>query len=197
MKKTRLIVFSIAFAAFTFMSQALYSQGNFNVDVENSNLNWKGYKPTGTHNGIITLASGDIVLKDNKITGGNFVTDMSTIKDADGSAKLEGHLKSEDFFEIAVFPISKFEITETENKGEKIQVTGNMTIKGISKQITFPATLIVNEDALVLTSDTFQINRADFNVKFKSKSFFNDLKDKFLNDEFDFQVTIMAKKYQL
>ena len=195
MKRIRLIVFTIA--AFTFMSQALYSQENFNVDVENSNLNWKGYKPTGTHSGTITLASGDFVLKDNKITGGNFVTDMSTIKDADGSAKLEGHLKSEDFFEIAVFPISKFEITEIANKGENIQVTGNMTIKGITKQITFPAALLVNEDVITLTSDTFQINRADFNVKFKSKSFFNDLKDKFVNDEFDFQVTIIAKKHEL
>lgn len=195
MKRIRLIVFTIA--AFTFMGKALYSQENFNVDVENSALNWKGYKPTGTHNGTITLASGDIVIKNNKITGGNFVTDMSTIKESEDNSKLERHLKSEDFFETAVYPTSKFEITEIVNKGEKIQVTGNMTIKGITKQITFLAALLVNEDALILTSDTFQINRADFNVKFKSKSFFNDLKDKFVNDEFDFQVTILAKKQEL
>lgn len=194
MKKTRLILFTIAFAAFTFMSQAIYSQENFKVDVENSTLNWKGYKPTGSHTGTITLASGNIVLKNNKITGGNFVADMGTIIDSEGSAKLEGHLKSEDFFEIAVYPTSKFEITEIANKGEKIQVTGNMTIKGITKQLTFPASLKVNNDNMMLTSDTFQINRADFNVKFKSKTFFNDLKDKFVNDEFDFQVTIIAKK---
>ena len=192
MKIIRLIVFTIT--AFTFMSQALYSQENFTVNVENSNLNWKGYKPTGTHNGTIKLLSGNVAMENNKIIGGNFVADMSTIKEADGNAKLEGHLKSEDFFEIAVYPLSNFEITEIENKGEKIQVTGNMTIKGITKQITFPAALLVNEDVITLTSDTFQINRADFNVKFKSKSFFNDLKDKFVNDEFDFQVTIVAKK---
>ena len=192
MKIIRLIVFTIT--AFTFMSQALYSQENFTVNVENSNLNWKGYKPTGTHNGTIKLLSGNVAMENNKIIGGNFVADMSTIKEVDGNAKLEGHLKSEDFFEIAVYPLSNFEITEIENKGEKIQVTGNMTIKGITKQITFPAALLVNEDVITLTSDTFQINRADFNVKFKSKSFFNDLKDKFVNDEFDFQVTIVAKK---
>lgn len=192
MKKIRLVLLTIA--AFTFMSQAIYSQENFTVNVENSNLNWKGYKPTGTHNGTIKLLSGNVAMENNKIIGGNFVADMSTIVDADGSAKLEGHLKSEDFFEIAVYPTSKFEITEIENKGEKIQVTGNMTIKGIIKQITFPATLLVNKDDMTLTSDTFQINRADFNVKFKSKTFFNDLKDKFVNDEFDFQVTIIAKK---
>jgi len=194
MKKSKLILFSIAFVAFSFVSQSAFAQDNFKVTIENSKLTWKGYKPTGDHTGTITLAYGNIVLKNNKLTGGTFVADMSTIKDADGSAKLEGHLKSEDFFEIAVFPTSKFEITKSEIKAGKIQVTGNMTIKGITKQITFPATLSVNKDNVTLTSETFQINRADFNVKYKSKTFFNDLKDKFVNDEFDFQVTIVAKK---
>ncbi len=194
MKKSKLILFTIMFAAFSFVNEPLLAQENLTVNVENSNLNWKGYKPTGTHNGTIKLLSGNVTMENNKIIGGNFVADMSTIVDADGSAKLEGHLKSEDFFEIAVYPTSKFEITEIVNKGEKIQVTGNMTIKGITKQITFPASLKVNNDNMILTSDTFQINRADFNVKFKSKTFFNDLKDKFVNDDFDFQVTIIANK---
>lgn len=194
MKKSKLIFFTMAFAAFSFVSQSAFAQDNFKVNVENSSLTWKGYKPTGSHTGTITLASGNIEIKNNKITGGTFVSDMSTIKDADGSAKLEGHLKSEDFFEIAVFPTSKFEITKTEVNAGKIQVTGNMTIKGITKQITFPATLAVSKDNVTLISETFQINRADFNVKYKSKTFFNDLKDKFVNDDFDFQVTIVATK---
>lgn len=194
MKKSKLILLAIAFASFSFVGQPLFAQENFKVDVDNSSLNWKGYKPTGSHTGIITLASGNIVVKNNKLTGGSFVANMSTIKDADGRAKLEGHLKSEDFFEIAVFPTSKFEITGIANKADKIQITGNMTIKGITKQISFPATLSVNKDMVTLVSETFQINRADFNVKYKSKTFFNDLKDKFVNDEFDFQVNIIAKK---
>jgi polyisoprenoid-binding protein YceI len=194
MKKSKLIFFTMAFAAFSFVSQSAFAQDNFKVNVENSSLTWKGYKPTGSHTGTITLASGSIAVKNNKLTGGTFVSDMSTIKDADGSAKLEGHLKSEDFFEIAVFPTSKFEITKTEVNAGKMQVTGNMTIKGITKQITFPATLAVSKDNVTLISETFQINRADFNVKYKSKTFFNDLKDKFVNDEFDFQVTIVATK---
>lgn len=194
MKKSKLIIFSLVFAAFSFVSQSVFAQDNFKVTIENSFLNWKGYKPTGSHTGTITLASGNIIVKNNKLTGGSFVANMNTIQDADGSAKLEGHLKSEDFFDIAVYPTAKFEITKSEIKGTKIQVTGNMTIKGITKQITFPATLAVNKENVTLTSETFQINRADFNVKYKSKTFFNDLKDKFVNDEFDFQVTIVAKK---
>ena len=194
MKKSKLIIFSLVFAAFSFVSQSAFAQDNFKVTIENSFLNWKGYKPTGSHTGTITLASGNIAVKNNKLTSGSFVANMSTIQDADGSAKLEGHLKSEDFFDIAVYPTAKFEITKSEIKGTKIQVLGNMTIKGITKQITFPATLAVNKENVTLTSETFQINRADFNVKYKSKTFFNDLKDKFVNDEFDFQVTIVAKK---
>ena len=194
MKKSKIILFALAVAAFSFFGQSAYAQDNFKVSVENSKLSWKGYKPTGAHTGATTLASGYIAVKNNKLTGGSFVTDMSTIKESDGNAKLEGHLKSEDFFDVAVFPTSKFEITKSEIKAGKIQVTGNMTIKGITKQIAFPATLAVNKDNVTLTSDTFQINRADFNVKYKSKTFFNDLKDKFVNDEFDFQVTIVATK---
>ena len=194
MKKSKLILFAITFAAFSFVSQSAIAQDNFKVNVENSKLTWKGYKTTGDHTGTITLASGNIILTGNKLTGGSFVADMGTIKDVDGSAKLEGHLKSADFFDIAVYPTSKFEITKSEIKESKMHITGNMTIKGITKQITFPATLAVNKDNVTLTSDTFQINRADFNVKYNSKTFFDNLKDKFINDEFDFQVTIVAKK---
>ena len=194
MKKSKLLLFAMAFVAFSFVNQSLFAQDNFKVSVENSKLTWKGYKPTGDHTGTITLASGNIILTGNKLTGGSFVADMGTIKDVDGSAKLEGHLKSADFFDIAVYPTSKFEITKSEIKESKMHITGNMTIKGITKQITFPATLAVNKDNVTLTSDTFQINRADFNVKYNSKTFFDNLKDKFINDEFDFQVTIVAKK---
>ncbi|MDO9136787.1 MAG: YceI family protein [Lutibacter sp.] len=194
MKKSKLMLFAMVITAFSFVSQSAFAQDNFKVNVENSKLTWKGYKPTGDHTGTITLASGNIALKNNKLTGGSFVANMSTIKDNDGSAKLEGHLKNADFFDVTVFPTAKFDITKTEAKGAKIQVTGNMTIKGITKQITFPASLAVNKDNVTLTSDTFQINRADFNVKYNSKTFFSDLKDKFINDDFDFQVTIVAKK---
>lgn len=194
MKKSKLILFAMAFAAFSFVSQSAFAQDNFKVTIENSKLTWKGYKPTGSHTGTITLASGNIVVKNNKLTGGSFVANMNTIKDADGSEKLEGHLKSADFFGVAVYPTAKFDITKSEIKGTKIQVTGNMTIKGITKQITFLATLAVNKDNVTLTSDTFQIDRTDFNVKYQSKTFFTELKEKFINDDFDFQVTIVAKK---
>lgn len=129
-----------------------------------------------------------------KLKGGAFRVDMSTIKDADGSKKLEGHLKSPDFLDVKEYTTSKFEITDSELKDGKFLITGDMTIKGITKQIVFEATLTHSEGSITLESETFQINRADFNIKYKSKSFFNNLKEKFINDKFDLKVKIIAKK---
>jgi len=192
MKKVGILVVAIAFISMSFVNSEVLFQNN--VDVSSSTIHWKGYKPTGSHNGTISLVSGELEMEEGIIIGGSFTVDMSTIKDADGSAKLEGHLKSADFFDVEAFPTSTFEITASAIEGDKTMVTGDLTIKGITKQVTFPAVVSETEEVVTLTSETFQINRADFNVKYKSKSFFNDLKDKFVNDEFDLQVNIVVKK---
>jgi len=193
MIKTGILVLIISILTMSF--SPLISKGDvLKVDVANSTIKWTGYKPTGSHTGTISLQSGELKMEEGKLSGGSFIAEMSTIKDSDGSAKLEGHLKSEDFFDVATYATAKFEITRTEINDGKTLVTGNMTIKGITKQIAFPAVISENGDSVVLTSETFQINRTDFNVKYKSKSFFNDLKEKFINDKFDLQVTIVASK---
>jgi len=185
---------ALAFISMSFNNPIKVVKSILKVDVTNSTVKWKGYKPTGSHEGTILLQTGNIELEDSKIVGGSFAVDMTSIKDADGSERLEGHLKSEDFFEVETFATSNFKISKVAYDGGKTLVTGIMTIKGISKEITFPAKVNLTADSVTLTSETFQINRAEFNVKYKSKSFFNDLKEKFVNDEFDLQVTILAKK---
>jgi len=192
MKKAGILILAIAFITMSFVNTEVLFENN--VDVTNSTVHWKGYKPTGSHHGTINLVSGELKMEEGVIKGGSFTVDMPTIKDADGSAKLEGHLKSPDFFEVEAFPTSTFEITNSSIEDGKTMLTGDLTIKGISKQITFQAVVTETEEAVTLTSETFQINRADFNVKYKSKSFFNNLKDKFVNDEFDLQVNIVVKK---
>ena len=193
MKKTGILILALAFISMSFTNSIQAVKSTFKVDVTKSTIKWKGYKPTGSHEGTILLQTGNIELEDSKIVGGSFTVDMTSIKDADGSARLEGHLKSEDFFEVETFATSTFKISKVTYEEGKILVTGIMTIKGISKDITFPAIVNSTEDSVTLTSETFQINRAEFNVKYKSKSFFNDLKEKFIDDEFDLQVTIVAK----
>jgi len=196
MKKIGVLLLAVAFISMSFVKPTPVVKDVYNVDSAGSTLTWTGYKPTGSHTGSILLQSGTIEMNGEKIKSGSFVADMSSIKDADGSARLEGHLKSEDFFEIEVFPISKFEITDTNriDMDGKTEVTGNLTIKNITKEITFVANVEVVGNTVTLTSKTFKVNRAGYNIKYKSQSFFNDLKEKFIEDEFDLQVTIVATK---
>lgn len=194
MKKSGILVLFIALIIMSFTSSLDPIKKKLKVDISSSTITWKGYKPTGSHTGTINLVSGSLILKSDKVKGGSFTVDMSSLKESKGNKRFENHLKSKDFFEIEVYPISKFEITRIKNKDGKTYVTGNMTIKNITKEINFSATIIVNDDTVTLKSETFQINRADFDVSYKSKTFFNNLKEKFINDEFDLQVTIVAKK---
>ena len=193
MKKTVLFIMAIAFVGMSFTKTNPIADV-YKVDAESSTLTWKGYKPTGSHIGTITLISGELEMKGKKIKGGNFVADVTTIKDSEGNKRLEGHLKSKDFFEVETFPIASFEITGTNTNDGQLYVNGNMTIKGITKSMSFPVEISKSGNELTLKSESFKINRADFNVQYKSKTFFNNLKEKFINDEFDFQVTIVANK---
>ena len=166
-----------------------------NVNLETSVLNWKGSKPTGDHNGTVSLKSGGILIEDGKLKAGEFVVDMNTITNIDmkgskGATHIEGHLKSPDFFEVEKYPTSKFVITNVVEKEGKLEVTGNLSIKDVTKSITIPASLEEVDGMYVFKSENFNIDRADFNVKYKSKKFFDNLKDKFVNDlvEMSFEV---------
>lgn len=170
-----------------------------NVDVEASVLTWKGSKPTGSHNGTVALQSGDLVVENGTLTQGVFVVDMNTITNtdmagSDGAAQIEGHLKAADFFDVAQYPTSKFVITSVVEEEGKLSVTGNLTVKAITKSITIPATLSTEDGISTFKSDVFTIDRTDFNVKYGSKSFFDGLKDKFINDlvEMSFEVVTKA-----
>ncbi len=165
-----------------------------NVDLSSSLLTWKGTKPGGAHNGTVALKESTLVVENGAIASGEFVVDMSSIKNLDlkpkGGAKIVGHLSSSDFFDVATYPTSKFVITSVENNDGKLAVTGNLTIKDVTKSITIPATLSEVNGVTTFKSETFHIDRADFNVKYKSKKWFDDLKDKFVDDlvEMSFEV---------
>lgn len=162
-----------------------------NVNMEASVVLWKGFKPTGSHHGTVKLASGTMVFADGAISG-EFVIDMNTITDADGLTKLDAHLKDADFFDVAKYPTSKFVIISSEMKEGKMHVTGNLTIKDVTKSITIPATVSEVEGVTTFKSETFELNRVDFNVKYGSKSIFANLKDKFINDNMEMSFEVMS-----
>jgi hypothetical protein len=169
-----------------------------NVDTAASVLHWKGTKPTGAHDGVVSLKSGGILVEGGKLKEGVFVIDMNTIVNKDmagsgGAGKLEGHLKAPDFFDVATYPTSKFVITNVEEVAGKLSVTGNLQIKDVTKSITIPAMITTEGGVTTFKSETFNVDRSDFNVKYGSKKFFEGLKDKFINDIMEFSFVVKTK----
>ncbi|MGY0426151.1 MAG: YceI family protein, partial [Polaribacter sp.] len=169
-----------------------------NVDTKFSILTWKGTKLTGAHNGTVALKSGGLVVADGKLTQGVFVVDMATIIDEDmkgeeGAGKIEGHLKSPDFFDVAAYPTSKFVITKVEENEGKLAVTGNLTIKDITKSVTIPAIISKEGKTTIFKSEPFNIDRTDFGITYKSKKLEAAIKDKFIDDIMQLQFTVKTK----
>ena len=166
----------------------------YSVIIEESSINWQGFKPTGSHNGTISIENGEFNISDGSIQNGKFLIDMSSIKESKGSTRLEGHLKSADFFDVEQFPTASFEITAlSETNGNNI-MSGNLTIKGKTNNISFPVSLSSGGDSYTISSDIFTIDRSKWDIRYKSKSFFNDLKDKFINDDIELKITVKANK---
>jgi len=172
----------------------------YTVITDKSTLTWKGFKPTGTHNGIITISKGKIDLSEDDLVGGKFIIDMNSIinldmaADNEYNAKLVGHLKSADFFDVEKFSIATFEITKVEKNEAKVDVTGNLTVKGITKSITIPATFATANGFVTFKSDTFKIDRTEFGIQYKSTKLTDVLKDKSIDDLFEMSFDVMAKK---
>lgn len=177
---------------------------SYKVDTASSIIEWAGKEPTGGHTGTIKLMDGSVKTQDGKIQSGSFVIDMTSINvtdlEGDKKAGLEGHLKGEGedkkdhFFNVTEYPKATFELTGIAEKGGKTIIEGNLTIKGIKKNIAFPATSTVTGDMMTLTTEVFTINRTDWGVNYNSKSVFKNIGDKFINDDIELKVNLKAKK---
>ena len=169
-----------------------------NVDLTASVMTWKGTKPTGSHDGTVSLLSGGMVVENGVLKEGEFVIDMNTIKNLDmvgseGAGKIEKHLKASDFFDVTLYPTSKFVITSALEVEGNLAVTGNLTIKDVTKSITIPASISTTDGTTTFKSELFNIDRADFNVKYGSKRWIEGLKDKFIDDLVEMSFTVVTK----
>lgn len=167
---------------------------NYAATLTESAIEWQGYKPTGDHKGTIKITSGDFKVTDGKISGGSFVIDMNSIEESEDNQRLIGHLKSADFFEVETYPTATFEITGLEDKDGQTILSGNLTLKDATNNVSFPVTVSNEADVLSVSSEVFTIDRSKWNVKYGSKSFFDDLKDKFINDDIELKISVKATK---
>ena len=171
----------------------------YNVDVNSSTIAWTGHKVTGKHTGVVKVKSGNLNWDGGKLTGGTFEIDMNSITctDLEGeyAGKLVGHLKSDDFFGVAKYPTAKFVITKAipqDTKGN-YKIVGNLTIKEKTNEVKFAAA-VSESNGTVNASGKITVDRSEYDVRFGSGSFFDGLGDKTIYDEFDLQVTLVAKK---
>ncbi|MBN8703742.1 MAG: sodium-translocating pyrophosphatase [Bacteroidetes bacterium] len=166
--------------------------GVYTADAATSTIEWVGKKPTGEHNGTVKLVSGSCKIENGTISTGSFVIDMASIMnldlaDAEMNTKLVGHLKSAEFFATDSFPTASFVVKESAKmEGNKHHVKGDLTIKNITNSVEFDATI----DSSKMLSASFEIDRTKWNIKYKSKSVFPDLADKFINDEIAIALTL-------
>jgi polyisoprenoid-binding protein YceI len=189
-----MVVLSITFVGFAFTTAPKTT--TFKVDTQKSIILWNAKKVTGEHSGTIKLSGGELSLNGTNLTAGSFTINMTTITSTDGAgARLEGHLKSEDFFSVEKNPTSTFVIIKvTPGAAGTIIVAGNLTIKGITKALSFPATLAVKGTSLTAVAKGVKVDRTKYDIRYGSKSFFDSIGDKAIDDEFTLDITLVASK---
>ena len=193
--KISLILMVAVVASFSFLAFSPKAD-TYTIDVAHSSITWEGKKFAGSHTGSVALTSGNLVFNGKKLTDGGFIANMTTISDFEKNGGLEKHLKSADFFGVDQFPAANFVIKKVEGSGaSSVNVTGDLTIKGITNSITFPATLAWNADkSVTATADKIVVDRTKYGIQFKSKSIFANIGDNFIYDEFTLAVKLVAKK---
>jgi polyisoprenoid-binding protein YceI len=176
-----------------FSAGLMNAQTKLTADTGKTTLNWLGEKVTGQHTGTVNLKSGWLTMKENRIVGGEFLIDMTTIKDSGGNARLEGHLKSDDFFGVEKFPVAMLVLKSSDSfdKGSAV-VKGELTIKGVTNPIEFKAVVQHKDDGTYFFSNIV-IDRTTFNVRYGSGTFFDNLGDKTIYDDFQLKVALVVK----
>jgi polyisoprenoid-binding protein YceI len=203
MKKLTLVAFIVlGLSVFAGEPKNTKASKSLKVDAKASTLKWHAKKVTGEHFGTINVSGGNVTVDKGMITGGAIEVDMTSINvtDLQGEykGKLEGHLKSDDFFSVekntkSVLTIKKVEAIKGSKTAENFNVTADLTIKGITNEVSFPAIIIVKGNTVTANAD-FNIDRTKWDIKYGSKSFFEGIGDKAIDNDFNIKVRVVAGK---
>ncbi|PPK87645.1 polyisoprenoid-binding protein YceI [Neolewinella xylanilytica] len=184
-------------------AEAVPATATFTVDTSASEVTWEGSKKIGGgHEGIIPIESGTLTANGEELVGGQFVLDITRLEnrdlDGEGKGKLEGHLKSADFFDVAQHPTAMFEITSvTPVDGEQDynhNITGNLTLKGTSRSITIPANITMSGGQITASTPDFVIDRTEWGMEYGSGSIAGIAQDNIINDEVGLNLSLVARQ---
>ncbi|MFK8056183.1 MAG: YceI family protein [Saprospiraceae bacterium] len=175
----------------------------YNVNAAESQVMWTGRKVVGdSHTGTLTVSEGRLMMGGDKLVGGEFTIDMNSltntdIADAKSKGNLEGHLKNEDFFEVSKFPTAEFKLLQvqpvTGDATVTHNLTGNLTLKGVTKSITVPANIIITDAMISAVTPAFDINRTDWGVKYGS-GLTGAVGDKVISDQVALVISLKATR---
>ncbi|HYG50393.1 MAG TPA: sodium-translocating pyrophosphatase [Flavobacteriales bacterium] len=175
-------------------------RGTFTIDLDESTLAWEAKKTGGSHNGKVKIIGGKLEVNEGRLSGGHFTLDMNSITaddltDSSDNQNFLGHILSEDFFQADSFKIAQLVITSAlyNPQENNYDMTGDLTIKGITKTIAFPATFSYANGTLNGNA-AFDIDRTRWGISYNSKTVLGATADKFIYDEISFKADIKAKK---
>lgn len=166
------------------------------IDTNESVVTWKGFNSFGPHTGYVSISKGELMMENGQLIGGIVEVNMNTIEDEkhESDNGLIEHLKNPDFFDVQKFPVSTISITKVETVSkEDIKVTANLSIKGITNPVSFPAKMEV-KGGIIKANGSLLIDRTNWGIRYKSGKFFDILADKTISDNIEFNITIVAKQ---
>lgn len=192
------ISFLLTLTLFVSLSAFVYKKdATFKVDKDASKITWKAKKVTGEHAGNISISTGTLLVANGKLKGGNIEIDTKTITvtdiaDPTSNGRLLGHLKGDDFFAVEKHPTANLVILSATSTGDDAySIKANVTIKGVTNEVTFPATVKVDKDKLTAKA-LLTLDRTKFDIRFRSKNYFENLGDKVIYDDFDLDINLVA-----
>lgn len=179
----------------SFVSLQAGNEKHYILDHKKSVVTWTGSGVEGKQEGYAHVSKGELILENGQLTGGTVeiymkkIEDLNKVRDND----LINHLKSHDFFDVERFPFSTMTITKVESiQGENIHVTANLTIKGITQPVTFPAKMSVETGGIVKANGKLVIDRTRWGIRYRSGKFYDNLADKTISDSIELKLTVVA-----
>ena len=197
MKRTFLTIVLAIITTFSFATKPHID--NVRVNAENSTIKWIGSKVASSHEGTVNIQKGMLMIDHGTLVGGQFSIDMTSINNTDIEseeyrAKLNGHLKNKDFFNVEQFPLATITITKAvKGDDNSYKIIADLTIKGMTHPVTFAAVVTV-KGLNVLATAKIKIDRTKWDIKYGSGSFFENLGDKMILDEIEFDVYLLSVK---
>ena len=182
----------------TISASSLSSGQKYSIDTKESVITWEGSMLLDIdeeHKGYVYLSKGELIIEKGQLVGGTAEIDMNTIEYGDKKNKNTPikHLKSPDYFDVEKFPISTIAITKVESLRDQTIVAGNLTIKGVSRSVTFPAKIEI-KDGIVKAIGKLIIDRTDWGIRYASGKFYDTVADQVVSDNIEFHMKIVAKK---